>query len=42
MFVEINVIFEYLNPIDINKIHLIVAIKIKYLFEFLRDCEEFE
>jgi hypothetical protein len=39
---NLNVIFEYINPIDPNKIHLIVAVRIKYLFQFLRDCEQFE
>ncbi len=41
-YTHLNIIFEYVNPIDLNKIHFIVAIKIKYLFQFLRDCEQFE
>jgi SAM-dependent methyltransferase len=37
-----NIIFEYKNPNNIKKTHLIIAVKIKYLFVFLRDCANFE
>jgi SAM-dependent methyltransferase len=39
---NINVIFEYKNPTNITKTHLIIGVKIKYLFVFLRDCATFE
>jgi len=39
---NINIIFEYKNPTNINKTHLIIGVKLKYLFVFLRDCANFE
>lgn len=39
---HLNLIFEYKNPIDTNKTHLIVGVVIQSLFAFLRDCAKYE
>ncbi|CAF3346440.1 unnamed protein product [Rotaria socialis] len=39
---SINVIYEYKNPIDSTQINMIIDIKIKELFSFIRDCEKFK
>ena len=39
---NINLIFEYKNPVDLNKTHFILGVPIKSLFVFLRDCAKYE
>ena len=37
-----EIIYEYKNPTDQTQIILFIAVQIKYLFSFLRDCQPFE
>jgi SAM-dependent methyltransferase len=39
---NITIIFEYNNPIDNKQTHLIIGITIIHLFEFIRQCVQFE
>jgi hypothetical protein len=39
---NIKIIFEYKNPTDNKQTHLIIGITIIHLFEFIRQCAQFE
>jgi hypothetical protein len=39
---NITIIFEYKNPTDNKQTHLIIDITIIHLFEFIRQCAQFE
>lgn len=39
---NMDILFEFKNPVDRSRTHLILRIKIRNLFLFIRECAEFE
>jgi hypothetical protein len=37
-----EIVFEYINPIDKTQTIIFVRVDIKHLFSFIRDCAQFE
>jgi hypothetical protein len=39
---NMEIVFEYKNPIDKTRTYIFIRVDIKYLFSFIRDCTPFE